>query len=471
MTKSISRRGDEDPMITLCRMVEETKFEDLPRDLIDFSKKLIMDVLGITIAGSSQEAIPEIIDLVKDHGGKKESLIPFYGIKVPASMAAFAIGPMSRAIDMGDVHERAGHSSEYVFPALLAATGLKHKVTGKDFITAFVAGEEVLVRIGEAGKSMELAGKGTDHGGNYIFGIVAAVGKLLELSLEELQNAMGMAVAMTQPHDMQMYAEACHMPRVHHGFMCQDAINICLLAKKGLSGPHSIMLGPKGYLNMYDRVGTDPDKLTIGLGEDWRMKTTMLKPYASCKCCHTTNDAILALMEEHKFSAEDIDGIHCDESSINWGVVGLPRELKWNPRTTPECQFSLPYNVATAVFDKRVFLDSYTDEAKTRKSVRDLMTKITAEEDKELPPWAARVTVTLKDGRNVTKEMIYAKGHIKNPFTMEEIITKFKWMIPYSANELPDTTVNSLSETIIKLEDVDDVVKSIIEPLTPENIM
>jgi len=264
---------------------------------------------------------------------------------------------------------------------------------------------------------MDLAGEGTDHGGNYIFGIVAAVGKLLELSLEELQNAMGMAIAMTQPHDMQMYAEASHMPRVHHGFICQDAINICLLAKKGISGPHSIMLGPKGYLSMYDRVGTDPDKLTIDLGEDWRMKTTMLKPYASCKCCHTTNDGIIALMEENKFSVEDIDKIHCDESSINWGVVGFPKEVKWNPHTTPECQFSLPYNVATAVFDKRVFLDSYTDQAKTRKSVRELMTRITAEEDKQLPPWAARVTVTLKDGRKVRKEVIYAKGHPKNPLS------------------------------------------------------
>jgi len=447
--RKLTRRGEEDSMITLCRMVVETKYEDLPSDVADFAKKFILDTLGITIAGSSQEAIPAVVDLVKDHGGKEESLIPFYGVKVPASMAAFALGPMSRAIDMGDVHEKAGHSSEYVFPALLAATGLKDKITGKEFITAFVVGEEVLVRIGEAGKSMALAEKGTDHGGNYIFGSVAAVGKLLELSSEELENAMGMAVAMTQPHDMLMYAEACHMPRIHHGFICQDAINVCLLAKRGITGPHSIMLGPKGYLSMYDRVGTDPDKLTIGLGEDWRMTTTMLKPYASCKCTHTTNDGIIALMEENKFSAEDIDGIHCDESSINWGVVGEPRDAKWNPHTTPECQFSLPYNVATAIFDKRVFLDSYTEEAKTRDSVRDMMTKITADEDKELPPWAARVTVTLKDGRKLTKEVIYVKGHVKNPFTLEELITKFKWMIPYSAYKLTDATVNSLIETVL----------------------
>jgi len=461
------RTGKEDPMITLCRMVVETQYEDLPSDVTDFAKRLILDTLGITIAGSSQESIREVVDLVKDHGGKEESFIPFYGGKVPASMAAFALGPMSRAIDMGDVHENALHSSEYVFPALLAATGSKNRVTGKEFTNAFVVGEEVLIRIGEANRTVDLVGKDVEHGGHYIFGSVAAVGKLLKLSLEELKNAMGMAVAMTQPHDITMYNPPTHMPRIHHGFVCQDSINICRLAKRGITGPHNILLGPKGYLSLYDRAGTDPDKLTIGLGEDWRMATTILKPYASCKCNHTPINGIIALMEENKFSTDDIEGIHIDVNSVSLVSVVEPKEVRWNPRTPMECQFSLPYAVATAVFDKDVFLDSYTEEARIREGVRDLMTRITADEDKELPPWAVRVTVTLKDGRRLTKEVSYVKGHAKNPFTLEELITKFRRMVPYSAYELSDVTVNSLIEKVLKLEEVEDVVKSIIVPLTP----
>jgi len=463
-----TRVGEEDPMVTLCRMVVETKYEDLPTDVVEFAKKLILDTVGVTIAGSSQEIIPEIVDLVKEQGGKAESIIPFYGGKAPASMVAFAIGPMARAIDMGDVHEVATHTAEFVLPPLLAATGLKDKVAGKEFITAFVLGEEVLVRIGEASKVVELVGRGTDQGGHYIFGAVAGVGKLLGLSFEELQNAMGMTVAMTQAHDMNMFAEASHMVRVEHAFISQDAITICLLAKRAINGPHNILLGPKGYLSMYDRVGTDPNKLTIGLGEKWEMASTMMKPYASCKCAHTAIYGILELMREHKFSAEDIDGIHIDEDPTNMSVVAKPKGAKWDPHTTPECQFSLPYTVATAVFDGRIFIDAYTEEAKARKNVRDLMTKITADEDKELPPWAARVTVRLKDGRRLTKEVWYVKGHVKNPFTEDELIVKFKWMIPYSAYKLSDTVVNSLIETILKLEDVDDVVRSIIAPLAPQ---
>ena len=87
-------------------------------------------------------------------GGKGKSTLPCYGgKKVPASMAGLAIGPMSRAMDMGDVHEtEAFHTSEYTLPALLAATGLKDKIPRKEFITAFIIGQDVLIRIGVASK-------------------------------------------------------------------------------------------------------------------------------------------------------------------------------------------------------------------------------------------------------------------------------------------------------------------------------
>lgn len=466
--QAFSCRDGEDPMVTLCRMVTETSYEDLPGEVSGFAKRLILDALGITIAGSSQEAIAEIVDFVKTQGGKPESFIPFYGGKVPASMAAFALGPMTRAIDMGDVHEGASHTSEYIFPALLAATGLSKRITGKAFITAFVVGEEVLIRIGEAAKTFELAALyDIDQGGHFIFGAVAAVGKLIGLSLEELKNAMGIAVSMTQPHDTRMYSPASHMVRVHHAFIAQDAINICLLAKKGITGPHNVLLG-QGYLALYERIGTDLDRLTKGLGKDWTMTNTMIKPYAACKCTHTEIYGLIELMEEYKFGPDDIEGIHIDANSMIMRATVEPRKEKWNPRTTPECQFSLPYTVATAAFDKRVFLDSYTDKAKSRKDVRDLMTRITVEENKELPIFASKVTVTLKDSRKLAKEVLYVKGHPKNPFAIEELITKFKWMIPYSTYRLTDAVVDSLIEEVLKLEDVDDMLE-IILAITPES--
>ena len=156
----------------------------------------------------------------------------------------------------------------------------------------------------------------------------------------------GIARCKTQPHDLAKYTPATLMIRVHHGFICQDSINACLLAKRGITGPrHEVLVGPKGYLGLA-KWQTDPEALTRELGEKWEMLNTEMKPYTACKCTHTAAGGILEQMKEHNFKAEDIAQIDIDESTINWTLVCIPQEEKWNPQTIPECQFSMPYVVA-----------------------------------------------------------------------------------------------------------------------------
>ena len=461
------RIDGEDPMRTLCRMVVSTNYEDLPDDVAENSKKSILDTMAITIGGSDMEGIKTMVDLVKDKGGKPESIIPFYGGKVPASEAALAIAPMTRAMDFGDVHDEACHASEYILPPLLAATGLKDKVTGKELITSFTVGKEVLIRIGIAIRSLSgsvAIGVGDGH---FIFGSVAAAGKLLDLSLDELEHAMGIARSMTQPWDAAMYRTATLMVRLHHGFVCQDAINACLLAKRGITAAHGeLLLPPKGFLGMA-HWETDPDALTRELGEKWEAVNAMMKPYASCKCTHTSIDGVLDLMKEHNFKAEDIASIDFDQSNINWLTVCEPKEAKWNPQTIPDCQFSMPYLVALAALGEKILLNAYTPETRARQDVRKFMTRISAKEDPSLPIYAARVHTTLKDGRKYSKECIYVRGHPKNPFTAPELVDKLRGCVPYSAYELSESVVNSLIDSLLNLEKVDNVVNDLILPLTP----
>src|SRR4030067_2814759 len=96
--------GQEDPMRTLCRMVINTKYEDFPGDVVNQAKRSILDTMAVIIGGSGLEAIPTVVDFVKDKGGKPQSIIPFYGGKGLASEAAFALGPMARAQGLGDVN-------------------------------------------------------------------------------------------------------------------------------------------------------------------------------------------------------------------------------------------------------------------------------------------------------------------------------------------------------------------------------
>ena len=463
-------KANEDPMATLCRMVHQTTFEDLPNNVVQHAKRSILDTLAVTIGGSGMEGIPAVVDLVKDKGGKPESLIPFYGGRVPASEAGLALGPMARAMDFGDCHLEGEHCSEYTVPTLLASTGLKRKVTGKELITAYVVGQEVLLRIGIAARQMSrgCSDESGSYGGHYIFGATAAAGKLLDLTQEELENAEGIARGMTQPHDLAMYKYAVLMVRIHHGFVCQDAINACLLARKGITGVRQeVLTGMKGYLTTL-KWETEPELLTVGLGETWEMLGQVMKPYSACLCTHTTVDGVLEQMKEHHFKVSDIAHIDLDQSSLNWFTTGTPKEVKFNPQTVPECQFSLPYVVATAAYEGDFFLNSLTPEAMARQDVRELMTRISIKEDSSLPTFAARVHIELKNGKKYSKEKIYLKGSPQNPFSDDELIDKLKKCVTCSAYKLSDNVVDSLINVLLNLEDSDDVEKDILLPLTPK---
>jgi 2-methylcitrate dehydratase PrpD len=266
---------------------------------------------------------------------------------------------------------------------------------------------------------------------------------------------------------MAIYAPATLMVRVHHGLVCQSAITACQLASRGITGPRQeVLLGPKGFLSTA-RWETDADALTRDLGERWELADIITKGYSACYFSHSSIDGIRDQMRTHGFGAADIAKIRIDVSTPGWRAVCEPVEKKWAPQTVPECQFSLPYVVATAAFDDKVFLESYSSEARARQDVRELMTRISAREDPDVSDWGARMTITLRDGRALMKEYVYVKGHPTNPFSEQDFIDKFRLCVPHSVYPLSEQVVSTLIKDILNLEKIDDVAAALLEPLTP----
>lgn len=466
--KKYERIGNEDAVVTYARMVTEATYEDIPEEVIQYAKWIILDTVGAMLGGSGMDGVPEVVEMVKENGGTPESNIILYGGKVPAAEAGMAIGPMSRAVDWSAIHLEAMHTSEHTLPTMLAALGLKEKVTGKEFLTAFVMGQEVLVRIGNAWKPTLAVATGRSNG-HYIFGAAASAAKLLDLNSEELLNTFGIVRSMTQPHDMSAFHPISHMVKVHHGFICQDAINACKLAQRGITGPHDqVITGQRGFLGMAGWP-TEPDELWKDLGIHWDQIYLESKSFPGCKSTTTAVFGAWKIAEENNLTMDDIAKIECYMPQVSIEMLDGPLEQKLNPKDQYQCQFSLPYMLATALYDGEILPNSYDEEARNRKEVRDFMPKITLGLKADLKPWSTEMLVTTVDGKEIH---LYSqpediRGSLQNPFSEKDYVDKFKQLAPYSVYPLSDEKVDALIGTMLNLEKSEDVVKDLILPLTP----
>ena len=468
--KEFKRIGNEDAVRTYARMVTEMTYEDIPKDVIEYDKRIILDTIGAAMGGSAMDGIKTVVDMVKEKGGKPEMVIPLYGGKAPASEVAMAIGPMARAADWSAIHLEAMHTSEHTLPALIAALGLKEgKVSGKEFLTAFALGQEILIKIGNAWKPTYAVAHGRSNG-HYIFGSTASVAKLLELNPEQCLNAWGIVRSMTQPHDMAAFHPVTHMIKIHHGYVAQDTINACEMALRGITGPHDeVLTGQRGYLGMANWQ-TYPEELWNGLGTKWDQTELESKSFPGCKSTTTAVFGIWEMMEKYNLKKEDIANIKFYMPEVSMEMLDGPIEEKLNPADQYECQFSLPYMIATAIEDGKILPNSYWDEARNRKSVHDFMPRIELLRRDGLKAWSCEIELTTTDGRllKMVKEPEDIRGSLTNQFTDEDYIEKFKILASYSVYKLSDEAIDRLIDTILHLEESEDVMKDVILPLTPD---
>ncbi len=462
----------DDPAWDLVKFALNLKYDHVPEEVLDYAKRLLLDTLGLAIAGSASETIPELIELVKGWGGREESPILIYGGKVPAPNAAFVLGPMIRALDMGETHPAAAHLCEHIVPSLLATLGLRSPVTGKEFINAFVAAAEVGARVGDA--SFAMAGgfdNPTDSDlwawrppNSADMGAVLGVARLLNLDAETTHTALGIHHWAVGARTIDLNGNL--MMRYQHAFLCHSALCSALLAQRGVTGPKHIFGGPTGYLALYYPWKNDIHLLTRDIGKKWSFAETSMKGYMGCFFTHAPMTGMEELRKEHAIQPEEIAAIEVSQSSGGYKTVS-GREACWNPKTVAEAQFSMPYTLATMATHGKVFIDDYTPQALDRPETRKMMTRIKAKIDDTLSHYAGAIKVQLKDGREYAKRVDFPKGHpVYNPMNWDDVIRKFKGLLPFSKKPIPDANAERVIEMLRNLEACEDV-NMIVELLIP----
>lgn len=401
------------------RFICETKFEDLPKEVVENAKGRILDCIGVAFCGAKEPVGKTTLDFLrKTASGRSEAQVVGANLRTDVCSAAFANGILTDATDFND-YFILSHPSAGVVPALLPVAELVG-ASGKDMITAFVVGSEIYTKLNQV-----------MHVGDWVKGFhasgilttisaVATAGKLLKLDKEQMLMALGIASSTFTgvKRNFGSFTKPYHV-----GNSVEGGVKSALLASRGFTSHIQAFEGKEGYVDVF--CDTPRWEYLGQLGAVWDLKETPagIKPQPSCGTMHPAMNGVMQIMNEYHVTEDDVERVDIGfASGVNLGMhIEEPQDIY-------DGKVSVHYGVALVLHYHDWGLKYDTNECIWDPGVRALFPKIhmyheeelDGEVDKDHADCHAMVTVTLKNGQAI-------RIHATSPnMNYEQIRKKFE---------------------------------------------
>ncbi len=411
------------------------KFEDIPEPVVHKAEDLFVDWFGSALAGKGARAVETITTFAASMGpsdGAAEVLI--HRRRSSAYFAAMANAAASHVAEQDDVHNGSVfHPATVVFPAALAMAQTLGS-SGRQLLTASVAGYEVGIRVGEfLGRSHYKVFHTTGTAGT--LAAAAAAGSLLGLTPAQMQHAFGSAG--TQSAGLwEFLRTAADSKQLHTAHAAAAGLMSACLARDGFTGAAQILEGPQGMAAGMSS-DADPARLVAGLGTRWATAETSFKYHASCRHTHPAADALLQVMQVHQLVPADLARVvaHVHQGAID--VLGPVVK----PASVHQSKFSMGTVlglVARFGHAGLVEFDQHFQEELTVSLREKVEMALDAEVDAAYPKrWIGKVTVTTTDGRVLQGRVDEPKGDPGNTLSRQEITDKALRLAAFSSAATP----------------------------------
>lgn len=455
-----SRKRLNSPTQQIASYVEKEKYEHLPSDVVKKTKRCILDSIGCQLGGYTSNPGRCMADLFIGLGGRGDATVIGSSRKIALQSAALVNTYMANILDFDDTFR--GHPGCTVIPPALAGAEMV-RASGKELITAVTVGYEIHAHVFQAMYSSPEKFEKVSGVASQTFGSVASISKILSLSYESVLNALGIAgsTAPVQSNAKTGGSEEVP-PTMKVGFYScsQTAVISALLAKSGITGPHTILDGDTGFWQM---IGADEcrfELLTQGLGSEYETMHIAFKPYSCCRWFHSSIDALLSIIKENKFRPQEISAI---QITTKGGKTNLEYMKNPRPENFVAAEFSLPYSASVAAFGIEPGPDWISEKSMSDKSIQGLASRIHCEFElknaksakaSDVNTWPAYVGVQLNNGEVFSRQVDYPKGSPMNMMSDEELDEKF---IHLAKPVLGVDKAPMVMDMIKNLEKIDDV--------------
>ena len=414
----------------LATFCEQLGWARLDRDVRERTLELVLDLLGVALAGSRQASSAAAVSAVAQlGGGGGRATVIGTQCQTSAAWAALANGTAAHAVELDDVTtESSLHPGVAVIPAALAVAEEVGSAPAQ-LLEAIVAGYEVTMRVGNALNPASAYARGFHPTGVAgVFGAATAAGRLLNLDRQQLAYALGIAGTMASG-SLEYLSDGAWTKRLNAGWAGHAGITAAQLARAGFTGPQSVFEGRLGLLHGYSDAAL-PERLTDNLGEPLQVMRVSIKPYACCRYNHGLIDCVLQLRRAHDIRVEDVARVRLGVLSGGALLVAEPIERKRAPDNIVDAQFSAPYAAAAALVLGGGGIDAYAPEHLRNPAIRELMLRTDCFRDPSLDQdyprrWPAAAEIHLRDGRVLCQRVEFATGEPENPVPRTALVEKF----------------------------------------------
>lgn len=437
----------------LARYWTAARFDDLPPAVVVHAKRFLLDTLAAGVAGCRTDVVQSVITAMHAEG-QASGAAALWGRAdtLPPGAAALVNGTASHALELDDFGG-CGHSGAVTVPAVCALAAGR-AISGKEALLAIVAGYDVASRVlaGCGGYRPHNARGWHSTGTCGTFGAAAAAAKLLGASADSFTHALGIAGTYTGG----LWAfldDGAMVKRFHPGKASQTGVSAALLAQAGLTGPSKILDAAwGGFYATYAGDAATPECTVAGLGEEFHITRSGIKPYACCRTLHSCIDAALAIVGDASIpdrNAREIAGliVHGDEQTVRQFRNATIGNLL-------EAQFSAPYCVAVAIDSGRATLDQFQPLRAGAPEIQRLMALTEIRADRILGPKDyPSLEVVFADGNREIMDVPCAKGAPEAPLTDRELIDKARALLEPALGEV---STQALISAVWELERFDD---------------
>lgn len=438
---------------TLASYIVTNRIESVPDDVRHEARRAIVNYVGCALGGAVDTAVDRAIRALGPYSGQPTASILGRGERMDPLHAALMNGISSHVCDYDDTTPK-----NYIHPTSPVASALfayasANRVSGRDFMEAFITGFEAESRIGNAVYPAHYDVGWHITGTAGVFGAAAAIGKLLALEGHEMIWALGLAA--TQAAGLrEMFGSMAKA--LHPGRAAQNGYASALLAQAGFTAGEHALEGPRGFAAV-QAAHYDLSKITARLGEDFDLRANTYKPFPCGIVNHPTIDGCIQIHDEHRPQPEQISAVRlrvaplvmdlCNQRNITKGLQG---------------KFSVYHGAAIGLVRGKAGIQEYTDAAVSDPQVKRVRELVKAVGDASITEDQARIEVDLASGVKLTKFVEKSLGNIHRPMSDKQLENKFRdqAVVALPAQQVEQAIL--LCWRIDELEDVAELVRAAI---------